>query len=288
MTGISINTGLHFRGRWSQHIRGLSIHILLIVGVVIMVLPFLWMITTSLKVREQALAYPPIWIPDPVRWENYLEIWDMMPFGQFYLNSLKIAILVALGQTITGSMGGYAFAKLRFPGREVMFTTYLTTLMIPYVVILIPMFMIMREFGWINDHASVIVPYLTNALATFLMRQFFLTLPDELIDAARIDGASPLQIFRRIMIPLAKPALATVFIFAFIASWNDFLWPLLMLQRVELKTVPVGLSYFNSMYSVQWHYLMAASVTALIPTLLLFVFLQKYYARGFVMTGMKG
>lgn len=276
------------RRRWLQLLKRLTLHLLLGLGVVVMALPFVWMITTSLKVREQTLAYPPVWIPNPIRWENYREIWDMMPFGRFYLNSLKIATLVALGQTITGAMGGYAFAKLRFPGRNAMFTTYLTTLMIPYMVTLIPMFMIMRQLGWINNHASVIVPYLTNALATFLMRQFFLTLPDELIDAARIDGASTPQIFIRIMLPLAKPALATVSIFAFIATWNDFLWPLLMLQRTELKTVTAGLSYFNSMYTVKWHYLMAASVTALVPTLLLFVFLQKYYARGFVTTGLKG
>jgi ABC-type glycerol-3-phosphate transport system permease component len=153
---------------------------------------------------------------------------------------------------------------------------------------MIPMFMIMRYLDWINSHTSVIVPLLTNALATFLMRQFFLSIPDELIDAARIDGASPLQIYLKIMLPLAKPALATVGIFSFIASWNDFLWPLLMLQRKELKTITVGLSYFQSMYTVKWHYLMAASVTALIPTLLLFVFLQRYYARGFVTTGIRG
>lgn len=276
------------RRSWPQLLKRLALHLLLSAGVVVMALPFIWMITTSLKVREQTLAYPPVWIPNPIRWENYRDIWEMMPFGRFYLNSLKIATLVALGQTITGSMGGYAFAKLRFPGRDTMFTTYLTTLMIPYVVTLIPMFMIMRKLGWINSHASVIVPYLTNALATFLMRQFFLSIPNELLDAARIDGASPFRIFTHIMMPLAKPALATVGIFAFIATWNDFLWPLLMLQRTELKTLTVGLSYFNSMYTVQWHYLMAASVTALLPTLLLFVFLQKYYARGFVTSGLRG
>jgi multiple sugar transport system permease protein len=246
------------------------------------------MLSTSLKEWTQVMEYPPIWIPDPIRWENYTEIWELLPFGQFFLNSLKISTLISLGQMISGSMGGYAFSKLRFPGRNVMFTAYLTTLMIPYVVTLIPMFMIMRYLDWINSHTSVIVPLLTNALATFLMRQFFLSIPDELIDAARIDGASPLQIYRKIMLPLAKPALATVGIFSFIASWNDFLWPLLMLQRTELKTITVGLSYFQSMYTVKWHYLMAASVTALIPTLLLFVFLQRYYARGFVTTGIRG
>jgi multiple sugar transport system permease protein len=270
------------------YLKRFSIHLLLGIGVVFMTLPFVWMITTSLKVREQTLAYPPVWIPNPFRWENYRDIWQLMPFGKFYLNSLKISSLVSLGQVITGSMGGYAFAKLRFPGRNVMFTAYLTTLMIPYVVTMIPMFMIMRYLGWINNHASVIVPLLTNALATFLMRQFFLSIPDELLDAARIDGANPFQIYIRIMMPLAKPALATVAIFSFIASWNDFLWPLLMLQREKLKTITVGLSYFNSMYTVQWHYLMAASVTALVPTLLLFVFLQKYYARGFVTSGLRG
>jgi multiple sugar transport system permease protein len=253
-----------------------------------MALPFIWMVSTSLKEWTQVMEYPPVWIPDPVRWENYAEIWDLLPFGKFFLNSLKISTLISLGQMISGSMGGYAFSKLRFPGRNVMFTAYLTTLMIPYVVTLIPMFMIMRYLDWINSHTSVIVPLLTNALATFLMRQFFLSIPDELIDAARIDGASPVQIYRKIMLPLAKPALATVGIFSFIASWNDFLWPLLMLQRTELKTITVGLSYFQSMYTVKWHYLMAASVTALVPTLVLFVFLQRYYARGFVTTGIRG
>lgn len=277
-----------FARRLPQHLRGFSLHLVLSLGVLVMALPFIWMVSTSLKEWTQVMEYPPVWIPDPVRWENYAEIWEMLPFGQFFLNSLKISTLISLGQMISGSMGGYAFSKLRFPGRNVMFTAYLTTLMIPYVVTLIPMFMIMRYLDWINSHTSVIVPLLTNALATFLMRQFFLSIPDELIDAARIDGASPLQIYRKIMLPLAKPALATVGIFSFIASWNDFLWPLLMLQRTELKTVTVGLSYFQSMYTVKWHYLMAASVTALVPTLLLFVFLQRYYARGFVTTGIRG
>ncbi|NIM94796.1 MAG: ABC transporter permease subunit [Anaerolineales bacterium] len=271
-----------------QHLRGIGLHLILSLGVAVMALPFIWMLSTSLKIPEQTLAYPPIWIPDPIRWDNYLDIWEMMPFGQFLLNSLKISSIIAIGQMITGSMAGYAFAKIRFPGRNAMFATYLMTLMIPYVVTMIPLFMIMRQLGWINNHASVIVPLLTNALATFLMRQFFLAIPDELIDAARIDGANPFQIYLRVMLPLAKPALATVGIFSFIASWNDFLWPLLMLQRQELKTITVGLSYFRSMYQVQWHYLMAASVTALLPTLILFIFLQRYYARGFVTTGIRG
>lgn len=285
---MSYDSRTAFMRRLPGHLRKFGLHLVLMVGVVVMALPFIWMVTTSLKPYEQTLTYPPQWIPDPIRWENFVEIWDLQPFGQFMLNSLKIASLVALGQMITGSMGGYAFSKLKFPGRDAIFTTYLTTLMIPAVVTMIPLFMIMRYLGWINNHASVIVPFITNALATFLMRQFFLTLPEELIDAARIDGASPLQIYLKIMLPLAKPALATVGIFSFIASWNDFLWPLLMLQRTELKTVTVGLSYFNSMYMVKWHYLMAASVTALVPTLLLFVFLQRYYARGFVTSGLRG
>ncbi len=288
MTNRQFNITSNLAQRLPQHLRGFTLHLILSLGVLVMALPFIWMVSTSLKEWTQVMVYPPIWIPDPIHWENYAEIWDLVPFGQFFINSLKISTLISLGQMISGSMGGYAFSKLRFPGRNVMFTTYLTTLMIPYVVTLIPLFMIMRYLDWINSHTSVIVPLLTNALATFLMRQFFLSIPDELIDAARIDGASPAQIYLRIMLPLAKPALATVGIFSFIGSWNDFLWPLLMLQRTELKTITVGLSYFSSMYSVKWHYLMAASVTALVPTLLLFVFLQRYYARGFVTTGIRG
>jgi len=276
------------RRRWSELLKRLALHLILGLGAVVMVLPFLWMISTSLKTREQALTYPPIWIPNPIRWDNYTTIWKLMPFHRFYLNSLKVSICITLGQMVTCSMGGYAFAKLKFPGRDLFFLIYLSTLMIPFVVTLIPMFIIMRTLGWLNTHAAVIVPALFSAFGTFLMRQFFLTIPDELIDAALIDGANPLQIFIHIMLPLSKPALATLGSFAFIASWNDFLWPLLMLQRVELKTLPLGLSYFSSLYVVQWHYLMAASVTALLPMLAVFLFIQRYYTKGITLTGLKG
>lgn len=258
------------------------------VGGIVMMVPFFWMVSTSLKEPGQAFAYPPRWIPDPIVWVNYASVWKTVPFGLFFLNTLKIATLVTLGQLVTCSLGAYAFARLEFPGREKLFFAYLGTMMIPYQVTLIPLFILMRYLGWIDSHLSLIVPACFSAFGTFLLRQFFLTIPKELEDAARIDGSSEFGIYSRIILPLAKPALATLGVFTFMWSWNDFMGPLIFINTMEKKTLTLGLASFQGMYTTDWTLLMAASVMALLPLIVIFLFAQRYFVEGITLSGIKG
>jgi len=266
------------------------LEVLLTLGALAMMVPFLWMISTSLKPYAQVFAYPPEWIPNPILWSNYVHTVTTIQFGAFYVNSLKIAALVTLGQLFTCSLAGYTFARLRFPGRDAIFLAYIGTLMIPGQVTMVPVFIVMRTLGLLNNHAAVIVPFLASPFGTFLFRQFYLTMPAELEDAAKIDGSGYFGIFRRIFLPLSKPALATVGVFTFLGSWNDFLWPLIMLQDKPLMTIPVGLAEFRiEMFNLaQWHYMMAGAVISIIPVLVLFVLAQRLFVQGIALSGIKG
>ena len=216
----------------SSKLERLSIYLIVACGGTLMIVPFLWMLSTSLKTTVQSMAFPPEWWPQPFVWENYIRIYEHMPFFTFLFNSSKIVFFVLIGQLATCSMAGYAFAKLRFPGRKALFLILLSTMMIPAEVTLIPVFVIMKYLGWINTHYALIVPaFFGSVFGTFLLRQFFLGLPNDLEDAARIDGCSPFGIYWRIMLPLAKPSLATLAIFTFMGTWNDFMRPLNLPQR---------------------------------------------------------
>jgi multiple sugar transport system permease protein len=266
------------------------LQLLLAVGGVLMMVPFIWMLSTSLKPYAQVFAYPPEWIPQPVLWSNYLYTVTTIQFGTFYENSLKISVLVTLGQLFTCSLAGYTFARLRFPGRNAILLGYIGTLMIPGQVTMIPIFIVMRTIGLLNTQAAVILPFLASPFGTFLFRQFYLTMPVELEDAAKIDGCSYFGIYRRIFVPLSKPALATVGVFTFLGSWNDFLWPLIMLQDKSLMTITVGLAEFrNEMYGVaQWQYMMAGAMISVLPILIVFIFAQRLFVQGIALTGIKG
>jgi multiple sugar transport system permease protein len=250
----------------------------------------LWMVSTSLKDIDQVYDYPPAILPDPIVWRNYIEAFRRVPFGRFFLNSAYISAAVVLGQLFTCSLAGYAFARLRFPGRDVIFIGYLATMMIPFAVLMIPLFITMRTFGWINTHYALIFPYLATAFGTFLMRQFMLTLPRELEDAARIDGCSYFRLYRRIILPLTKPALATLGILTFMNTWNDFLWPLIIISSVQNKTLPLGLLMFQEQSAMKtpWHLVMAAATFSIVPILIVFTLGQKYYVQGIVTSGLKG
>jgi len=263
-------------------------HALLLTGGVVMVVPFLWMVSTSLKEPGQVFAYPPQWIPDPIVWQNYVEAVTIMPFGRFFVNSLIQATGVTALQLLTASLAAFAFARLRFKGRDALFLLYLATMMIPFPVTLIPNFIIIRLLGWVDTFRALILPPSFSPFSTFLLRQFFLTIPLELDDAARIDGASSFHIWWRIALPLSKPALATLAIFTFMGQWNNFLWPLVVTNSVEMRTLPVGLSYFQSRYAIQWHLLMAGATIALVPVLVIFLLGQRYFIRGITLTGMGG
>jgi multiple sugar transport system permease protein len=255
-----------------------------------MTLPFLWMVSTSLKETAQVWVFPPQWLPNPVRWENYTEALTILPFWRYALNTLMITVATTLGVVLTSSLCAYGFARLQFPGRDLIFMIVLTAIMIPYAVLLIPHYIMFRYLGWIDSYLPLWVPvwFGGGAFNIFLLRQFFRTIPAELSDAARIDGASELGIYWRIIMPLAGPALTTVAIFTVLNTWNDFLGPLVYISSQDKFTLALGLAQFRGLYATQWQYLMAASTVVVVPTLVLFFLAQRYFIQGVVLTGLKG
>ncbi len=268
----------------------LGLHIVLILGAFIMVLPFLWMISTSLKTQSDVMReFPPRLIPSTFMFSNYSTAMTSLPFDRYYANSLIVAFSVTILQLITSSLAAYAFARLRFKGRDVLFFLYLIGLMIPFPVLLIPNFLIIRQLGWFDSYLALIVPPAFSAFSIFLLRQYYRGLPMDYDEAARIDGASSLRIWWSILLPNSKPALAALGIFTFLGSWNDFLWPLVVTNTDRMRTLPVGLSTFQGQYSVRWELLMAASVVALIPILIIYFFAQNWIIKGLsVGSGIKG
>ena len=263
-------------------------YLVLAVGAVIMVFPFIWMIIASLMTAGEIQLRPPVWFPAVPQFNNYTELPEKVPLLRLYFNSIFTSGIIVFGVLLSSSLAGFAFAKYRFPGRDFLFYLILATMMIPFFVTLIPVFFIVRQLGWYDTYQGLVVPGLTSAYGIFLMRQFMITLPDELIDAARIDGASELRIFMRIIVPLVKPALATLGTFTFIASWNNFLWPLLVLSNRELFTLPLGINTMKSLYSDNTNLLMAGTAVSVIPMLIVFIFLQRYFIQGIALTGLKG
>lgn len=258
-------------------------------GGLTMVAPFFWMVSTSLKNVATAQIYPPQLFPTNPLWSNYVDIFVQVPFARFILNSFEIALLGVVGQLLTTSLAGFAFARLRFWGRDAWFAVFLSTLMIPYQVTLVPQYLIFNELGWINTHLPLIVPFwFGGVFGTFLTRQFFLTIPQDLSDAAKVDGCDPFRMYWQIFMPLAGPVLATLAVFTFMARWNDLLGPLIYLNKFELMTVTIGITYFQGLYYSEFPLLMAASLVSVLPTLLLFVVAQKYFVQGVVLSGLKG
>lgn len=269
-------------------ITGILSHLILLFGAVTMVLPFIWMLSTSLKPPGQTLVYPPQLIPERVVWENYPEMWTALPFNSFAFNSFKIATLSTLGQLISCSMGAFAFSALKFRGRDTLFLLLIATLMIPYQVTLIPTFILYSKIGWVGTDLPLWVPaFWGGAFGTFLLRQFYLTLPMDLAESARIDGANIWQIFWHIYLPLSKPALATLAIFTFMWTWNDLLSPLIYLKELDQLTLTVGLSFFQNQHGGKWHLMMAGAVVSILPILMIFFLAQKYFIRGIALTGIK-
>lgn len=255
-----------------------------------MLLPFIWAISTSLKPTGQEFTYPPQWIPKPIMWGNYKKALTILPFGAFLKNTIVITITCMCGNILTASLAGFAFARLRFPGRDPLFMLCLSTMMLPYAVTMIPQFILYRYLGWIDTLLPLTVPAWLggNAFFIFLCRQFFMTIPYELDDAARIDGAGEWQIWYRIMLPLSQPVVATMAIFSLVTHWNDFMGPLIYLHSMEKRTVAIGLRTFIDTDSSAWNYLMAAAVATTIPILILFFSAQKYFIEGVVMSGLAG
>lgn len=262
-------------------------HVVIYTLALITLAPFIWMILTSLKDMSEIFVYPPQWLPTEYRFDNYIKAFEAAPFGRYYFNSIFVAVTVTLGQLITCSMAAFAFARLKFPGRNILFYLFLGTMMIPYNVTMIPSFLVLYWLGWIDTYYALIVPGLASAFGTFLLRQFFITIPKELEEAAYIDGATKLQVLFKVIVPLAKPALATLAIFTFMGVFNDFIWALIVLNSEDMQTVQLGLAIFRDRYLTQWDLLMAGSVTAVMPILLVFFFAQKYFIQGITLSGLK-
>ena len=267
-------------------------YILLSVGAVFMVGPFLWMVTTSLKDAGQVFSFNKNWweewVPSSFVWQNYVKAWQVVPFAKFYLNSLFVTACVTFGQVATSAMAAYAFARLKFRGRDKIFFGYLATMMVPGAVTMIPVFILLRQLGWVDTYKALIIPGIFTAYGTFMLRQFFLTLPKVLEDAAKIDGCSYFGIFWKIILPLSKPALATLTTFTFMGAWMNFMWPLIVINTEEKFTLPVGLAYFQSLHHTDWTLLMAASVMMIFPILMVFIFNQRFFVEGIKLTGIKG
>jgi multiple sugar transport system permease protein len=266
----------------------LALHVALILGSVVMLLPFLWMLSTSLKGAAEVFTYPPTWIPEIFVWSNFRDALTSLPFGRFYFNSFFVAISVTVLTLFTSSLAAFAFARLRFKGRDTLFLVYLATLMIPFPVLLIPNFITVRLLGWYDSYAALILPPAFSAFATFLLRQFFKGIPTDLDDAARIDGASSLRIWWQIVLPNSTAALAALAIFIFLGNWNEFLWPLVVTNSDEMRTIPVGLTMFQGQFGVRWELLMAAAVVAMLPVLIVYILAQKWFIKGITMSGMGG
>ncbi|QTQ85226.1 carbohydrate ABC transporter permease [Agrobacterium tumefaciens] len=266
----------------------IGIYFTVIIVTIVMLLPFVWMLSASLKLSRDVFAFPIEWIPSQPRWENYVDIWTKIPLALFIYNTSKLTIIVTLLQLLTSSFAAYAFAKLHFPYKNTLFLGYIATIAMPWQVYMVPQFLLMREFGLNNTHLALIFLQAFTAFGVFLMRQFYMSVPNELCEAARIDGMNEYQIWAKIMLPLSKPALSTLTIFTFVTTWNDFLGPMIYLTKTELKTIQIGLRMFISQYSAEYGLIMAASVVALIPVLIVFLALQRFFVEGVASTGLKG
>ncbi|MGG3509325.1 carbohydrate ABC transporter permease [Paenibacillus lautus] len=265
------------------------LHIVLIIGACMMALPFVWMVLSSLKDLSQVFVVPPKWIPDPFIWSNYKDSLTALPFGRAYFNSFYINMIVVVSQLITCSMAAYAFAKITFPFREPLFILFLATMMVPGQVTIIPLYLIMKNIGWLDTHLAIIVPSaLLNAFGVFLLRQFFRGIPKEMEEAAIVDGANRWTIYTRIMLPLIKPALSALGIFTFLGMWNNFFNPLIFLSSTDKFTVPMMLNLYRGMYSTDWTLMMAGASIALIPVLIVYIIGQKYIIEGVTLSGIKG
>jgi multiple sugar transport system permease protein len=265
-------------------------YVLLVAGSAVMLLPFAWMILSSLMTPQEILSRPLSWIPKDPGLGAYRGLRDAIPLGRMYLNSMIVTTSTTLGILLTSSLAGYGFAKFQFPGRDILFLIVLATMMIPFFVVLIPIFWMISKFGWIDSYPGLIVPHIATAFGIFLMRQYMLSLPDEVLDAARVDGASEFEIYWRMVLPLCTPALGALAILAFVYQWNSFLWPLVVARSDSMWTVPVGLNslrvYASSAQVVNMQ--MAGATLGVIPLIAVFLALQRYFVRGIALTGMKG
>jgi multiple sugar transport system permease protein len=271
----------------TRRLRTLPIHLLLVIGGIAMVLPFFWMLSTSLKAPLEALKFPPTWLPSSPQFQNYVEVFRQIPLWRYLFNTVLVAFLTLTGVLVTGIMAAYAFARFRFPGREVLFMGFLALMMIPLPVYLVPSYTMLYKLGWIDTYAAMIVPWIVNIFAIFLLRQHIRQLPQDLFDAARIDGCSDFRTLVKIVLPLCKPPLVTIMVFNVISSWNSFFWPLIVTNSDKIRPLQVGLAYFSREQSTNYTLLMAATTLAIIPLIVLFFAAQKQIIQSQARSGLK-
>ena len=262
-------------------------HLVLLLGAITMLVPFIWMLSSSVKSLGEVFVFPPTLFGEKIVWENYTKISSRFDYLAYFLNSVKVSAWVVIFQVFTSATAGYVFAKLNFKGRDRIFTLYLATMMIPFHVTVITNFLQMSMYGLVNTLWSLMLPASVSAFGTFLMRQFFVTVPNELIEAAKIDGCNPFKTFLQICFPMAKPTIATLSIFCFMNVWNDYFTPLIYINDSRKYTLPLGLASMKGMYSTDWPVLMASSVISVLPVLIAFLFAQDAFVKGDMMTGMK-
>ncbi|MEZ4865033.1 MAG: carbohydrate ABC transporter permease [Caldilineaceae bacterium] len=280
----------HRRARFKVRVKDLMLYGVLIVLSVLYLLPLYWMISTSLKETGSEMVIPPQWFPNPIVWGNYIDVFVQVPLTLYIRNSVTITLIATTFGVLTASLAGYGFARIQFPGRDFFFTLCIASLMLPEIVTLIPEFILFRRVGWVNTFLPLIVPWSLagSSFAVFLFRQYCLTIPLELDEAARVDGAGTIRIWWTIIVPLSKAVLATMAILSFIHHWNEFLRPLIYLGRPELRTLALGLQAFRGEYQLAWNYMMAVALIMLLPILILFFLAQRQFVQGIVMTGIKG
>ncbi|RLD18776.1 MAG: carbohydrate ABC transporter permease [Caldiserica bacterium] len=271
-----------------EYSRRFLIYIFLITGLVAVLAPFVWMLSTSFKTHGAVFTMPPQWIPKPFTLENYKKLFSEINFLRHFLNSLIVAVSVTIFSLFINSLAGYAFAKYRFPGRDRIFALLLGAVMIPGQVTMIPVFLMLKKLGMLNSYLGLIIPCSASVFAIFLMRQFIYSIPDVLIESARLDGCSEFGIYWKIILPLCKPVLATLGIFTFMSSWNDFLWPLIVMIDEKMYTLPVALANLNGQHATEYALLMAGSVIVVLPVIIVFLIAQKHIIKGIATTGLKG
>ena len=263
------------------------VYIMLLAGASVLMLPFLWMVSTALKTADKVMMFPPQWIPEPIVWRNFIDGWTTLPFNHYLMNTCQITLSVIVGTLLTSSLAAYSFSRLRWPGRNIVFIATLATMMLPSQVTMIPVFLMFRDFGWLNTFIPLTIGAWLGggAVNIFLMRQFMMTLPVELEEAAKIDGCSTLGIYWMIVLPLLRPCLMVIAVFSFLGTWNDFMGPLIYLTTPDKVTLALGLQFFQGHYGVTLHYLMAVSLFVMAPCLLLFLCAQRVFISGIAMTG---
>lgn len=274
---------------WTSRRRSQTLkYVVLILLGVLFVFPLYWMFTSALKSPDEIFSVPPTWWPADPQWNHFSEVFDQVPFARWMFNSGFVAVTVTLVALLTHAMAAYSLARLQYRGRRFLFGLIIGTLMVPFWVIMIPLYIEVRAFGWLDTYWALIIPAIPNAFGIFLLHQFYLGIPRELEEAATIDGCSKAGVFFRIVLPLSKPIMAALAVFFFVANWNNFLWPLLVTSASEMKTVQVGIAGFTGQYMNPWAYLMAANSIAVLPNLIVFVLLQRQLMESITMTGIKG